>query len=138
MVACSLDSYGCDGGFLVSSVDFLVNEGVTTEQCLPYKDKDSRCNFKCSNKSESYTKYYCKPGTLKVATDIESIQKELYNHGPMMVGLTVWEDFLSYASGIYEYTAGDLVGGHAMKLLGWGTDEHGYLFWILQNQWSDQ
>ena len=41
--------------------------------------------------------------------------------GPMMVGLTVYEDFLNYAHGIYHYTTGELIGGHAMKLIGWGT-----------------
>lgn len=50
-----------------------------------------------------------------------------------MVGLTVYEDFLSYSEGIYELTAGEFVGGHAMKLIGWGTDDDGYLYWILQN-----
>lgn len=25
-----------------------------------------------------------------------------------------------------------------MKLIGWGTDEHGHLFWRLQNQWSEE
>lgn len=59
-------------------------------------------------------------------------------HGPMMVGLVVYEDFLSYQSGIYQQTAGELIGGHAMKMIGWGTDDHGYLFWILQNQWTNE
>jgi cathepsin B len=52
-------------------------------------------------------------------------------NGPMMVGLTVFEDFLNYDSGIYEYTTGGIVGGHAMKLVGWGTDDKNHLFWIL-------
>lgn len=54
----------------------------------------------------------------------------------MMVGLSVFEDFFSYLSGIYEYTTGELQGGHAIKLIGWGTDEDGSLYWICQNQWS--
>lgn len=49
----------------------------------------------------------------------------------MMVGLSVYEDFYSYKSGIYHYTSGSYTGGHAMKLIGWGTDEEsGILYWI--------
>jgi cathepsin B len=52
------------------------------------------------------------------------------NNGPMVVGLSVYEDFYSYESGVYHYTTGEFAGGHAMKLIGWGTDTDGSLFWI--------
>lgn len=107
MVSCDLSNFGCSGGYLSNSIDHLFNEGVTTDQCFPYLDKDSKCTYrKCSDSREEYKKYYCKPGTLVLAPHPLQIQKELMNNGPMMVGLTVYEDFLSYASGIYEYTAG--------------------------------
>ena len=55
-------------------------------------------------------------------------------NGPMMVGLSVFEDFISYGGGVYEYVAGEYVGGHAIKLVGWGTDtdENGddFLYWV--------
>jgi cathepsin B len=54
----------------------------------------------------------------------------------MQVGLTVYDDFFSYKEGIYHYTAGVVQGGHAIKLIGWGTDTDGSLYWICQNQWS--
>lgn len=47
-----------------------------------------------------------------------------------MVGLSVYEDFINYASGVYHYTAGRMVGGHAIKLVGWGHEEDGSLYWI--------
>ncbi len=60
----------------------------------------------------------------------------------MMVGLSVYEDFTHYQSGVYAHVAGEMVGGHAIKLIGWGHDEveeggDGSLYWICQNQWSD-
>ena len=52
-------------------------------------------------------------------------------NGPMQVGLTVYEDFMNYKAGIYHYTTGAVAGGHAIKLVGWGTDEtDGSLYWI--------
>ena len=138
MVGCSLDNYACEGGFLISSVEYLLTEGVATDSCVPYVDATTQCSFKCVNESEPFKKYFCKPGSLKVATKTEQIQQELMNHGPMMVGLVVYEDFLSYQSGVYQFTTGELIGGHAMKMIGWGTDDEGYLYWILQNQWSNE
>lgn len=58
-------------------------------------------------------------------------------NGPMMVGLTVYEDFYNYHNGTYHYTTGEMLGGHAMKLLGWGTDADGSLYWMCQNQWTE-
>ena len=70
---------------------------------------------------------------MKIATSISEIQQELYNNGPMQVGLTVFEDFYSYKEGVYHYTTGEMVGGHAIKVVGWGTAEDGSLYWICQN-----
>lgn len=49
------------------------------------------------------------------------------------------EDLYNYGGGIYHYSAGNLVGGHAMRVVGWGHDEQdeGNLYWICQNQWTD-
>jgi cathepsin B len=58
-------------------------------------------------------------------------------NGPMMVGFTIYDDFLLYSSGVYEHLTGGVAGGHAVKLIGWETDgTDGRLVWILQNQWG--
>lgn len=44
---------------------------------------------------------------------------------------------MSYSSGIYEHVTGEFMGGHAMKLVGYGHDEKEGLYWILQNQWTE-
>jgi len=51
----------------------------------------------------------------------------------MIVGLMMYEDFMSYQSGIYKHVIGLPIGGHAMKLVGYGTDPEEGLFWIMQN-----
>ena len=38
---------------------------------------------------------------------------------------------MNYASGIYEHTTGSQLGGHAVKIVGYGTDH-----WIIANSWS--
>lgn len=46
-----------------------------------------------------------------------------------MVGFTVYSDFMDYSSGVYTQTSTTVDGGHAVKLIGWGTDSNG-LYWV--------
>ena len=57
-------------------------------------------------------------------------------NGPMQVGLTIYEDFIHYKTGIYKHETGEVLGRHAIKILGWGTDDTEGLYWIVQNQWG--
>jgi cathepsin B len=41
-------------------------------------------------------------------------------------------DFLTYKSGVYQYQSGQELGGHAVKMLGWGV-ENGTPYWICAN-----
>ena len=47
----------------------------------------------------------------------------------------MYEDFLVYKSGVYKHVTGKLDGGHAVKLIGWGT-ENGTPYWLLANSWN--
>lgn len=42
---------------------------------------------------------------------------------------------MSYKSGVYSHTSGYLEGGHAVKLIGWGT-ESGKDYWLCANSWG--
>ena len=81
-------------------------------------------------------RFYCRQRSLKIVFTHDDIKKELRENGPLMVGLEIFEDFLNYEEGIYWQTSGVSVGGHTMKLEGWGTDPDEGLYWQLQNQWS--
>lgn len=56
-------------------------------------------------------------------------------NGPVEAAFTVYSDFLSYKSGVYKHTSGDEEGGHAIKILGWGT-ENGVDYWLVANSWN--
>jgi len=67
--------------------------------------------------------------------DEEAIKKEILANGPVEAGFTVYEDFLSYTSGIYQHVTGKRQGGHAVKILGWGS-ENGTPYWLIANSWN--
>jgi cathepsin B len=53
----------------------------------------------------------------------------------METGFQVWEDFTHYKGGIYQYEYGTWLGGHAVKIIGWGV-EGGINYWIVANSWG--
>jgi cathepsin B len=66
---------------------------------------------------------------------VENIQKEIMEKGTVSVAMTVYEDFETYTSGIYQHTTGHSLGGHAIKMIGWGV-ENGTPYWICVNSWN--
>lgn len=56
-------------------------------------------------------------------------------YGPVEAAFTVYEDFLSYKSGVYHHVTGSQLGGHAIKILGWGVQDN-TPYWLVANSWN--
>jgi len=61
--------------------------------------------------------------------------KEIMTNGPVEGGFSVYADFLSYKSGVYQHETGGFLGGHAIKILGWGVED-GTPYWLVANSWN--
>lgn len=66
---------------------------------------------------------------------VNDVQEQLLNKGPTYFRFNVYSDFMNYKSGVYKHITGELEGGHAVLLLGWGA-EKGVRYWLLQNSWG--
>ncbi|GAB6019817.1 hypothetical protein CHUAL_001358 [Chamberlinius hualienensis] len=88
--------------------------------------------------SQSYKddKYYGEK-SYSVDSDVAQIQTEIMTNGPVDVAFRVFEDFLTYKSGVYHYVTGSYVGNHAVRMLGWGT-ENGNDYWLVANSWNNE
>ena len=54
---------------------------------------------------------------------VDAIMTDIMTNGPVSASFTVYSDLLTYKSGVYSKTAGATpVGGHAVKILGWGNE----------------
>ena len=53
----------------------------------------------------------------------------------MEAAFTVFSDFETYSSGIYQHVAGKSEGGHAIRIVGWGS-ENGTDYWTVANSWN--
>ncbi|CDW58848.1 Gut specific cysteine proteinase [Trichuris trichiura] len=66
----------------------------------------------------------------------ERIMQDLYTNGPLVAGFVVYEDFLYYGKGVYQHKFGSSLGGHAVRIIGWGV-EKGVDYWLVANSWNE-
>ncbi len=96
-----------------------------------------KCTSTCSESaygvSYSKDKYFAKKAySVKGVTNM---QNELMTKGTLSVAMTVYEDFETYSSGVYKHVTGKNLGGHAIKMIGWGV-ENGTPYWLCVNSWN--
>lgn len=148
----------CDGGFALASWNDFRDSGFPTESCLPYSfpwcDHGSArinstnpcltngtlptpmCNLSCV---DGYPKSW--QDDLLFGQDAyhlageQAFQLELMTNGPFEVAFQVHEDFMAYRSGIYTFVEGKILGGHNVKIVGWGV-ENGVKYWTIANSWN--
>ena len=58
-------------------------------------------------------------------------------NGPIQVAFSVYKSFMSYKYGVYKKKWYEVIpeGGHAVRLLGFGT-ENKQDYWLVANSWS--
>jgi hypothetical protein len=78
---------------------------------------------------------YTYTGTTQSASGVSRIQQMIMEGGPVETAFTVYSDFEDYAGGVYQHTTGSSVGGHAVKIVGWGVDS-GTAYWKIANSWN--
>lgn len=78
-------------------------------------------------------KHFAKTGyTLNTVSDI---QNDIMTRGSVTAAFTVYQDFLTYKSGVYSHKTGPSLGGHAVRFVGWGTEAGGD-YWLVANSWN--
>lgn len=105
-------------------------DGLTAPSCPnPRKCSEPKYTTSWDNDRHSASTSY----SLNSVQDIES---DLAQYGSVTAAFSVYEDFLTYKSGVYQHESGNYLGGHAIKILGWGV-ENGLDYWLVANSWND-
>jgi len=68
---------------------------------------------------------------------VQDIQADMMKYGTVTAAFTVYADFPTYKSGVYKHTSGAELGGHAIKIVGWGV-ENGQDYWTVMNSWNEE
>jgi len=147
---------GCNGGYPSAAWQYWVDTGLVEEGCYPYPFPS--CDHHLPNSpnpcpSGEYPTPDCPnacnsswngPGwkqDLHLGASAYSlagendIKAEIFKNGPVETAFTVYEDFLTYKSGVYKHTSGGELGGHAVKFMGWGV-ENNVPYWLVANSWN--
>ncbi|KAK5967862.1 Gut specific cysteine proteinase [Trichostrongylus colubriformis] len=162
MTCCTDCGDGCDGGWPIEAFRYFQDTGVvtggnygTTGSCRPYEihpcghhgnetfygecydtAETPKCKKRCVpdyKKSYRMDKFYGKTA-YQLPNSVKDIQRDIMKNGPVVAGFDVYADFHEYTSGIYKHTGGPLLGGHAVKVIGWGK-EGDVPYWIIANSW---
>eukprot|EP00742_Colponemidia_sp_Colp-10_P002259 GILJ01002413.1.p1 GENE.GILJ01002413.1~~GILJ01002413.1.p1 ORF type:complete len:493 (+),score=33.90 GILJ01002413.1:39-1517(+) len=138
---CDTCGMGCDGGDPYAAWNYAQQTGLVAEDTYPYELPG--CNHPCGEtvptpacKNEKLSgRKYKLSSVYRVPSTVKDIQIEILNGGPVEAAFTVFEDFPHYQSGVYQHVVGDVLGGHAIKIIGWGT-ERGLDYWLIANSWN--
>ncbi|KAK4337254.1 hypothetical protein RND71_043723 [Anisodus tanguticus] len=101
------------------------------------KVKTPKCERKCVNGADYKQDLHYGAKSYRVRGSSEAIQKEIMTNGPVEAGFTVYDDFPLYKSGVYKSTSFKALGGHAVKIMGWGV-ENGTPYWLVANSWNNE
>jgi cathepsin B len=136
VLSCQEDNEGkeCEGGDIAGFLDFAKRKGLVDENCFPYQGEP---NVACDPAIQQCPRYFIQDYC--VANGPEGIKRDIFQNGPVIGYFPAYRDFLVYKSGIYRVQEGTskFQGGHAIKLIGWGTSEDGEQYWIAENSWGN-
>ena len=163
LACCTSCGFGCDGGLPSSTWRYWQNTGITTgdlygdnKTCQPYflppcdhhiegshgacppTVDTPECKTDCSdgNKKEYSSELTYGENAYSISGE-NNIMQEIYENGPVEGSFLVYEDFVTYKSGVYQHVTGEYLGGHAIKILGWGVED-GVKYWLCVNSWNEE
>lgn len=159
LTCCGSCGYGCSGGYPIQAWRYWASTGVVsgdamvdTQWCQPYflpacgescpsvEGVAPACSTSCNAQSGITYANNITTGAsaYAVAANVAAIQTEIMTNGPVEATFTVYADFYQYTSGVYIHKTGAQLGGHAVKIIGWGVTSTGTPYWTVANSWNTQ
>jgi len=160
---CASCGDGCGGGDPGAAFNYWVTQGIvdggnysmggcspytlppcahhefnsTYKPCPTQEYNTPACKKTCGNGATWTNSKHFGASAYNVQQSVADIQQEIMENGPVEAAFDVYQDFLTYEYGVYRYTTGPFVGGHAVKIIGWGVWEDGTPYWTIANSWND-
>jgi len=162
LACCDGCGMGCDGGYPGAAWEYWVSDGIVSGGlynshvgCQSYEIKSCEHHTKgplppcgdivptpncvkvCDkgyNGSYTHDKHFGSKA-YSIQNNVKQIQKEIMTNGPVEADFEVYADFPTYKSGVYQRHSDELLGGHAIRILGWGTEDS-VPYWLVANSWN--
>jgi len=137
---------GCEGATVEIGMDYILKNGIATEEEAPYRGEDA----KCGAKSLAETSPAANGGAAFGLVGYHMLERNkdyalaeaVTKYGP--VAITVFADFwYGYAGGVFHGCPKDVVLDHAVTLFGYGTSgnqtgasDSNMKNWVIRNSWG--
>jgi len=160
LTCCGSCGYGCGGGYPIQAWKYWATTGVVTgdqyqnyQWCQPYFLPGCGENCPSQEATAPACSTQCVPqfttgnyssnlqfgaSAYAVAANVAAIPTEILTNGPVEATFTVYADFYQYTTGVYVHKTGQALGGHAIKIIGWGVTSTNTPYWIVANSWNVQ
>eukprot|EP00347_Sterkiella_histriomuscorum_P017668 403348455 len=154
IMSCDPYADGCNGGVVPQVIDYLLEEGIPSNECMNYYNSSfETCPNQCIKQQPSSVeqnqflqiqrdqfdyKVKCKVGSKRQLLSIDEMKQEIYQNGPVASSMIIYDDLVAYRSGVYHYDGDSMIiGSHAILIVGWGFDPQQNLqYWEVQNSWG--
>jgi C1A family cysteine protease len=132
LIDCSSENHGCEGGSMVKSFQYIIENGLCSNLSYPYTAIDKRCNNTCKSlvKISNYS---------DIIPNQEKMLMRAVQHQPVSVAIQANKrSFQMYQRGIYSDPDCGFELDHGVLLIGYGYDKtYDMDYWIIKNSWSD-
>ncbi|XP_072379755.1 cathepsin B-like [Diabrotica undecimpunctata] len=163
LACCDSCGFGCEGGYMDDAWSYWHDTGISTGglygsnqgcqsyslqpcehhtngtkvQCSTLNYDTPSCKHQCDDPALNYkSELTYASGPVNYFTSVDNMQKEILTNGPIETRFDAYSDFVNYKSGVYQHVAGEYLGGHAVRVLGWG-EENGVAYWLVANSWNE-
>lgn len=131
LIDCSSENHGCEGGSMVKSFQYIIDNGLCDNSSYPYTAEDGQCNNSCKSlvKITNYS---------DIIPNEEKMLMRAVQHQPVSVAIQANKrSFQMYKSGIYSDPDCGFELDHGVLLIGYGYDKtYDMDYWIIKNSWS--
>ncbi|CAH2071171.1 unnamed protein product [Thlaspi arvense] len=132
LINCNKESNGCRGGKVETAFEFIVNNGLGTDNDYPYK----AVNGVCDGRHKENNTNVVIDGYKNLPANDELALRKAVAHQPITAIIdSSSREFQLYESGVFDGTCGTNL-NHGIVVVGYGT-EKGRDYWIVRNSWGN-
>lgn len=124
--------FGCSGGWMNVAMEWVVNNGIESENAYPYQGVNGQCVFNKTNSVANFSK------VINITQDdVNGLFHATATVGPISVAIDAEDDMMLYASGIYQSkTCTTTQLDHGVLVVGFGVTNDGRKYYIIKNSWN--
>jgi len=123
---------GCNGGLMDDAFQYVIKNGLCTEDAYPYEARDDTCRASKCTPVAHITSYKDIP-----QGDEDTMMKAV-NLGPVSIAIEADQQvFQFYSGGVLDDSSCGMQLDHGVLIVGYGTDSSSNKdYWIVKNSWG--